>query len=191
MDSTKASQEFGLAAVKRFVWYDPLKIEENSTTYFGPTINTDDTEKIPSEYLLGDGVITRIPAGDFTEDLYLDFSINDMPVTSQGYYGTKAIKVWNETDGVNAEESKQQSEWQMITNYMNTNLYSVRYTAKLVDNASEVTANMGSNTIPLVPLVKDTVNKLGVQVINDNGRISEVRYIFKPLWYLQGGNRAC
>lgn len=173
VDSTEASQEFGLAAVQRFVWYDPLKINKNSTTYFGPTINTADTEKIPSEYL-GDGVITRIPAGDFTEDLYLDFSINDMPVTSQGYYGTKAIKVWNETDGVNAEESKQRSEWRLITNSMNINLYSVRYTAKLVDNASEVTANIGSNTIPLV---KDTDNKLGVQVINDNGRISGVRYI--------------
>lgn len=117
----------------------------------------------------------RIPAGDFTKELYLYFSVNDMPITSQGSYGTKAIKVWNETEGVDAAKSKERSEWVLIPNYMNTNLYHVQYGAVLVDDAAEVTAK---TDLYVIPLVKDIVNTLGMQVINDNGKISGVRYIY-------------
>ena len=179
VDSTESSKEFGFAG-----YYYNIKsgsLSKNNYTYYGPVYNSKDEKEKPFTYTAADSTI-YIPVNSGISSEYgprLYFTADDVPVdTDNDQYGVKAIKAWNVTEGVNANQSKYLSQWYAAKDaddeYSEYSFYLTEY----VNEVSDVLSAYDTTDYMKLPLVKNTLNTVAFQVVNANGKASEVRYVY-------------
>jgi len=190
VDSTPESDKFGLAGYYYWVSNGEYGIDEYNTRYYGPIYGVTDDGGNPLTYSAANNTVIRIPvnSGDgLSSSAVLYFTVDDMPDKSEvedgkfvDIIGARAIKAWNETEGVDAALSKANAMWYNALDATDDsgsgNSY---YVVIFVDKAEDVVNAYGnSEHSAYLPLIKNTVNTIAFQVVNANGKVSEKRTIF-------------
>lgn len=186
VDAAEASNNFGFAGYFSCV-HDAHYglIDKESYVYYGPVYGWKDADgKALTQYTAGEGTI-YIPVnsnvGSYGLLPRLYFTADDVSVDGNGaYYGVKAMKAWNVSSGVDSAQSKASSAWYEATDGTDdSSSQNSFYFAKYVDSASEVLSAYGTaSDTGYLPLIKNTLNTIAFQVVNANGKASEVRYAY-------------
>lgn len=181
VDATKASESFGLSLVYTDyidARYGLKAADTQIRRYYGP-LNDGHSADILTQYtadVTSDAAI-YLPVN--TSHCALTFTADYEPVT--GYdsheFGMKAIKVWNVTglDTTEAAAAKAAAGWLAAWDPAHGYAATVYHDAVFVDSASEIIGNSGGNKLPLI---KNTLNQVAIQVANANGLMSEIRYVY-------------
>ena len=187
VDGTKASEDFGFAGYSYSFSNTQYNIDVVTEKYYGPVYGvTDDNGDPLSGY--PSGQLLRFPVNSREDgslnSMWLYFTVDDMPEypgeTTYEIIGARAIKVWNETAGVDAAESRAKASWYYALDATNAynSMFSF-YIPKFVDSEDQVLAAYGDDGMyGYLPLIKNKMNTVAIQVINANGIASQVKYVY-------------
>ena len=176
VDATKASEKFGFAGYEQVFSNPDYGIKETNEYYCGPISGVSDA----SDYTSNETDVIYIPVNselctELSQRLY--FTVDDVP---DNKFGVRAIKAWNVTDGVDANESKQRAVWYNANakDRLDTTISISYYYARYVDSPSDVLNAYGTiYGFGYLPLIKNTENVIAYQVINANGEVSAIKYV--------------
>jgi len=118
VDGTKESEKFGFAGYSYSFQNSSYGLNVNESKYYGPVYGIQDEAGNPiTEYSESNNPV-YIPVNS-GEDKYLSsmrlyFTVDDMPEysgeTTYEIIGARAIKAWNVTEGVDADQSRAKAE---------------------------------------------------------------------------------
>lgn len=182
VDATETSQNFGFAGFETFAQADYYDITGYNDVYYGPVHRATDADgNAFTQYTAADNTVYIPVNSNVSTEGYphIYFTADDVSVTGKSpYYGVKAIKAWNVTSGVDAAESKEKSAWYYAADGTDNQFsFFSYYCAKFVNSASDVLSAYGFDNCYL-PLIKNTLNTIAIQVVNANGKASEIRYAY-------------
>jgi len=118
VDATEASGSFGFAGYHTSVSAPYYDVSVSKDIFYGPVYGAKDAYgKAYTQYSAGSETV-YIPVNSSVPSAYpnswLFFTADDVHITGNSgysYYGERAIKAWNETAGVSADDSKAASAW--------------------------------------------------------------------------------
>lgn len=185
VDNTPESDKFGFAGYEYYFENNEYKILEQNAQYYGPVYGVKDEDGNPLAYSATGNTIIRLPV-NIGGSVKLYFTVDDMPPSKSGdepsytdIIGARVIKVWNETEGVDAALSKANAIWYYAVDATDDgNSGNSLYYARFVDKAEDVVNAYGNDGhFAYLPLIKNTVNTIAFQVVNANGKVSEKRTV--------------
>ncbi|WP_133158708.1 hypothetical protein [Clostridium thermosuccinogenes] len=190
VDNTKESTQFGFAGYSYSFQNGYYGLDVNETRYYGPVYGATDENGNPiSEYTASRNTI-YIPVNsgpdNWLSNVLLYFTVDDMPDKKEGVgdstalIGARAIKVWNATEGVDADESKARSVWYKVLDATDDeSSKNSLYVARFVNDASEVLGAYGNTgDFGYLPLIINQLNTVYIQVINANGIASQIQTVY-------------